>query len=107
MDSLKHDVNNAIQTKNFSNLFYIFSQGWQGLGSGEQRQLSAEFIRAIVNNNDESLVTTILESYDGMNAVEAALSYGPSTIDGGADNILRNLVFEFKVGQEDFSGAAR
>ena len=28
-------------------------------------------------------------------------------IDGGADNVLRNLVFEFKVGQEDYSGAAR
>lgn len=107
MDSLKNDVINAIKTKNCSNLSYIFSQGWQGLGSGEQRQLSAEFIRSLINNNDESLVTTILESYDGMNAVEAALSHGPSTIDGGADNILRNLVFEFKVGQEDFSGAAR
>lgn len=100
-------MNNSIKSKNFSNLSYIFSQGWQGIGSGEQRALSSEFIRTLVHNNEQSVLSSILESYDGMSAVEAALSHGPTTIDGGADNVLRNLVFEFKVGQEDYSGAAR
>jgi len=105
MESLLIEVNESVKSKNFNRLLHVFETKWHVLGSGEKRTLSSHFVCLLVQNRD--ILKEALQCDEAMQAILAALSHGPSTIDGGADNILRNLVFDHKVQQEDYTGAAR
>lgn len=110
MDALTQRIDAAISQSDYKTLSAVFgsygSFSWQSLGQGEQRTLASHFIRAAVAAS--SFLPAAFGSHDAMAAMEAALGCLPPVVDGAADSVLRRMLFEYKVNEEDdYTGAAR
>ena len=111
METFTQTIDAAVHTSDFASLAQVFSFGpssWQSLGQGEQRSLAAYLIKTTVNapsfNIQQAFASTQM-----MNVFLEALSHLPTTpVDQGADNKLRQLIFDYKVNEEsEFAEAAR
>jgi COP9 signalosome complex subunit 4 len=103
-------VEAAVGGGDYAALASIFGQqgtgSWQTLGQGEQRTLSSCFVRAAVSS--PTFLPAAFSSEDAMGAMTAALGHLPPAVENAADNVLRQRLFDYKVGEEeDYSGAAR
>jgi hypothetical protein len=77
---------------------------WLSVGQGEQRSLAAHLIVTVVRSPSflESSMNTLLDTYCKV------LQHLPATVENGADNTLRNALFQFMISeQEDYAGAAK
>jgi hypothetical protein len=113
MDSLARTLDAAIKSNDYATLARVFSDrgtssspSWSSVGQGEQRALAAHFIRTAVAST--TFLPAAFASSEMMGVMTTVLGHLPSTVEGAADNILRQKLFDYKVHQEeDFSGAAR
>lgn len=99
----------AIQRSDYVTLASVFSpygaNSWQNLGQGEQRTLAAAFVKKAVAS--PSFLPKAFGSEEAMQAMSVALGHLPPTVEGAADNKLRQMMFEYKVNdEEDYRGAA-
>lgn len=109
MDRFPQAIDSAVQAKDYQTLSQIFSFGpdsWQAVGQGEQRSLAAHFIKSAVTS--PGFLPTSFSSKSMMHVMLETLSHLPSTVDGAADNKLRQKIFDYKVNEDgDYSAAAR
>jgi COP9 signalosome complex subunit 4 len=106
MEALTQTVSTAIQSSDYSALSLVFTSQWQSLGQGEQRSLASHFIKTAVAS--PTFFPTAFASQTIMSVITATLSHLPPTVEGAADNILRQRIFDYKVNEEeDYSTAAR
>lgn len=109
MEAFTQTIDSSIQSNDYNSLATIFSFGpssWQTVGQGEQRSLAAHFIKSAVGA--PGFLENSFSSGQMMNVMLEALNHLPSTVEGAADNKLRQMIFEYKVNQEgDYSAAAR
>lgn len=110
MDALIQTIDKAVQSSDFETLAQVFSFGpssWETLGQGEQRSLAAHFIKAAVTSPSFNLQEAFASS-EMMKVLSETLSHLPSVVEGGADNKLRQAMFDHLVNdQSDFVAAAR
>jgi hypothetical protein len=110
MDSFVQKINAFVQNSDYSSLQMVFAGGpssWQSLGQGEQRSLSAHFINAAVSS--PTFLPQALSNGPMMDVFLTALGHLPTTaVENGADNKLRQMIFDYKVNEDgDYSAAAR
>uniref|UniRef100_A0A7S4HJ03 Uncharacterized protein n=1 Tax=Odontella aurita TaxID=265563 RepID=A0A7S4HJ03_9STRA len=106
---MEQKVDLAVHTSNYATLSSVFSaygeNSWQTLGQGEQRTLAAMFVKRAVSSSD--FLPKAFGSEEAMRAMTVALGHLPPTVENAADNTLRQMMFEFKVNdEEDYRGAA-
>uniref|UniRef100_A0A7S4V835 PSMD12/CSN4-like N-terminal domain-containing protein n=1 Tax=Ditylum brightwellii TaxID=49249 RepID=A0A7S4V835_9STRA len=115
MDRLTQAIDISIQGSDYASLNTIFGssmshsygdeRSWQSLGQGEQRTLASYFIKSAVSN--ASFLQSAFNSPLAMQVMDVTLRHLPTTgVDNAADNKLRQMIFEFKVEQGDYVGAA-
>lgn len=109
MDQFTQTVETAVTNNDYASLAAVFGHGpqsFQSMGQGEQRSLAAFFLKTAVNS--KTFLPAAFASAEAMRALEVALSQLPATVENAADSTLRQMLFDYKVNQEeDFSGAAR
>lgn len=109
MESLAEKVDQAVRSNDHGTIGQIFSVGptsWQSIGQGEQRSLAAHFIKTAVKT--PGYLPGAFSSAQIMHVMIETLKMLPSTVDGAADNKLRQMLFDFKVNEEGgYSEAAR
>jgi hypothetical protein len=109
MDVLSDTIDVAIQSNDYAALEAVFSFGpnsWQSVGQGEQRSLAAHFVKLAVASN--RFLPKAFQSAQMMHVMLEALGHLPSTVEGAADNTLRQMIFDSKVNEDaDYSEAAR
>lgn len=109
MDQFTQTVEAAVDGNDYASLAAVFGHGpqsFQSMGQGEQRSLAAFFIKTAVNS--KTFLPAAFASGEAMRAMDMALSQLPATVENAADSKLRQMLFDYKVNQEeDFSGAAR
>jgi COP9 signalosome complex subunit 4 len=96
-------ITSAITTSNYPALHTFFTATHPTLNAGEQRTISAHFIVTAVSSNffPDAFKSPVIQK-----VVEVALANLPTVVEGAADNKLRQLLFEFKVEEGDYAGAA-
>jgi hypothetical protein len=112
MESLPATIDTAIRNNDYGTLSRVFSSygasSWQSLGQGEQRSLAAHFVKSAVAESSGTFLPKAFGSAEMMRVMTEALGHLPSTVEGAADNKLRQLIFEYKVNAEsDYAVAAR
>ena len=109
MESLARTIDTAIQNNDYASLAGVFSYGpssWQSVGQGEQRSLAAHLIKGAVAS--VSFLPKAFSSGQMMDIMIEALGHLPSSVEGAADNQLRQMIFDYKVKEDaDYSVAAR
>lgn len=109
MERFTQSIDSAIQSKDYASLAQVFSFGpdsWQAVGQGEQRSLAAHFIKAAVTA--PGFLPGAFSSGQMMHVMLETLKHLPSTVDGAADNKLRQMIFDYKVNEEgEYAEAAR
>jgi hypothetical protein len=109
MDGLTRTIDSAVQASDYTTLAAVFSFGpssWQALGQGEQRSLASHLIKGVISS--PSFLPQAFSSSQMMKVFLETLSHLPSTVDGAADNKLRQMLFDYKVNEEgDYAEAAR
>jgi COP9 signalosome complex subunit 4 len=102
---MENQIDQAISTSDYMALFRIFNTTWQSLGQGEQRTLSAYFIKAALNT--PNFLPKAFESSDVVSVMKTALGRLPPTVENAMDNKLRHLLFTHLVEEEeDYRAAA-
>ncbi len=102
-------VDSAINSNNYGALSDIFSSGysslsWQSMGQGEQRALSAYFVKAALSS--PTFLPKAFSSDDALAAMKTTLGHLPPSTENGMDNELRQKMFDYLVEEEDYRGAA-
>ena len=109
MEGLSQAIDRAVQSNDYGSISAVFSFGpssWQSVGQGEQRSLAAHFVKAAVNT--PGFLPNAFSSVQMINVMMEALGHLPSTVEGAADNKLRQMLFEYKVNEKgEYSAAAR
>lgn len=109
MEGFAQTIDQSIKNNDFGEISSIFSFGpssWQSIGQGEQRSLAAHFIKAAVNA--PGFLPNAFSSGQMLNVFMEALGHLPTTVEGAADNKLRQLLFDYKVNEEgEYAAAAR
>lgn len=109
MEQFTQTIETAVGSNDYASLAAVFGHGpqsFQSMGQGEQRSLAAFFLKTAVNS--KTFLPTAFASAAAMGAFEMALSQLPTTVENAADSKLRQMLFDYKVNQEDdYSGAAR
>ena len=109
MEGFARTIDNAVPRKDYAAIAGVFSFGpssWQSIGQGEQRSLAAHFIKTAVNA--AGFLPGAFASGQMMHVLLETLGHLPSTVDGAADNKLRQMIFDYKVNEDgDYSAAAR
>lgn len=109
MEDFTRRIETAVASNDYGALSAVFSHGpqsFQSMGQGEQRSLAASFIKTAVSS--KAFLPTAFSSAEAMGALETALSQLPPTVENAADSTLRQMLFDYKVNQEeDYTGAAR
>ena len=109
MEALVDTIDVAVPANDYAAISSVFSYGnssWQAVGQGEQRSLAALFIKKAVNT--PGFLPKAFASGQMMNVILETLGHLPSTVDGAADNKLRQMVFDYKVNEDgDYAAAAR
>ena len=105
------EVDTALATKDYNRLSRIFTTGWQSIGQGEQRTLAAYFIHKAVVDNHFSVRQALADNANTMLPVfQTVLGHLPATVEGAADNQLRNDIFQYltqDADDPDYTTAAR
>lgn len=105
MDQFSQTIEAGVASNDYASLAAVF-QSFQSMGQGEQRSLAALFLKTAVNS--KTFLPAAFSSGAAMQALEMALSRLPATVENAADSKLRQMLFDYKVNQEeDYSGAAR
>uniref|UniRef100_A0A7S2DY94 COP9 signalosome complex subunit 4 n=2 Tax=Helicotheca tamesis TaxID=374047 RepID=A0A7S2DY94_9STRA len=112
MDRLTQAIDAAIQSSDYGSLSTIFGssfggdeRSWQSLGQGEQRTLASYFIKTAVSN--PTFLQNAFKSALAMRVMDVTLKHLPTTgVDNAADNTLRQMLFDFKVEEEEYIAAA-
>ena len=109
MDAFIRRIDAAIKATDYGSLATIFSSGpssWQSLGQGEQRSLASYLIKTAVRT--PSFSAEAFSNQVMMNVFLETLKHLPTTpVEGGADNELRQMIFEYNVNERgDYSAAA-
>ena len=109
MEALTQTVSTAIQSSDYTALSLVFTSQWQSLGQGEQRTLAAHFIKsAVADASNNTFFPKAFQSPTILSVITATLAHLPPIVEGAADNTLRQLLFDYKVNEEDdYSTAAR
>jgi COP9 signalosome complex subunit 4 len=121
MDALTRTIDAAIQAKDYTSLSRVFSDSssstsgsWQSVGQGEQRSLASHLIHAAVTSTNGFLDDAFHQShYSSMMMLQVfqrALQHLPATpVPEGADNTLRQFIFDWMLAQDDpdYAEAAR
>ena len=104
---LTQSVTAAIQSSDYARLSSIFSSSrWQSLGQGEQRALSAHFVKSAIAS--PSFLPSAFRSSDTMTVISTTLNHLPPSVEGAADSVLRHKIFEYMVNDVgDYGTAAR
>jgi hypothetical protein len=102
-------IDSSVQSVDYGTLASVFSFGpssWQSLGQGEQRSLASYMIKTAVGS--PSFLPKAFGSTQMMNVFLETLKHLPaSPVEGGADNQLRQMIFDYYVNEEgDYSAAA-
>mmetsp|Transcript_1245 Transcript_1245/g.2732 ORF Transcript_1245/g.2732 Transcript_1245/m.2732 type:complete len:396 (+) Transcript_1245:46-1233(+) len=110
MDAFVQKINACVQNSDYTSLQMVFAGGpssWQSLGQGEQRSLSAHFIHTAVSS--QTFLPQAMSNGAMMDVFLTALGHLPTTpVENGADNKLRQMIFDYKVNEDgDYSAAAR
>lgn len=109
MDQFSQTIESAIASNDYTSLARVFGHGpqsFQSMGQGEQRSLAAFFLKTAVNS--KTFLPAAFSSAQAMGAFEVALPQLPATVENAADSKLRQMMFDYKVNEEeDYSGAAR
>ena len=109
MDQFSQTIESAIASNDYASLASVFGHGpqsFQSMGQGEQRSLAAFFLKTVVNS--KTFLPGAFSSAQAMGAFQVALSQLPATVENAADSKLRQMMFDYKVNEEDdYSGAAR
>jgi len=109
MDALIRTIDTAIQSNDYSTLSTVFSgygQGsWQSVGQGEQRSLASHFLQRALEC--QTFLPAAFEHIEDVMVI--ALGHLPATVEGAADSLLRQKLFDYKINADnaDYSGAAR
>ena len=102
---MESQVDQAISTSNYRALCQIFTASWLTLGQGEQRTLSAYFIKAALNS--PNFLPAAFQSTEATSAMKAALGRLPPSVENAADNKLRHMLFTYLAEEEeDYRAAA-
>jgi len=100
----------AVNSDNVAELHQIFSSSWQSLGQGEQKALSANFVKAALASPEFLAKAFAGTENDNVNQAletfKACLSQLPSTVENMADNTIRLKLFDLLVELQDFIEAA-
>jgi len=110
MDSLILKIARLVQSKDVEGLANIMRSGsWLTLGSGDQRTVAGAFVSSVVAAKETLPLAQALDRSPGfVEAAEEALrSLPPSPLENAADNILRHILFEYYVGHDVYSAAAK
>jgi len=110
MDSLILKIVRLVQSKDVEGLANIMRSGsWLTLGSGDQRTVAGAFVSSFVAAKETLPLAQALDRSPGfVEAAEEALrSLPPSPLENAADNILRHILFEYYVGHDVYSAAAK
>ena len=111
MEALMRAVDTALDTKDYTQLSQVFTSGWQAIGQGEQRTLAAYVIYAAVIKHPTFCKQALAANSDIMLPVfSTVLGHLPTTVDAGADNRLRQIIFQFLTQDSDdpdYATAAR
>ena len=111
MDQLARTIDSAVQNNDYNALCSVFLDHngppqWLTVGQGEQRSLSAHFIVQAVNS--PTFLPAAFDNSDVVEVMNVTLKFLPTTVENGADNKLREKLFDHKVNKEgDYAGAAR
>ena len=109
MEGFIQTINQAVPSHNYAAIAAIFSVGpssWQSIGQGEQRSLAAHLIKTAVTT--PGFLPQAFASGQMMHVLMETLTHLPTTVDGAADNKLRQMLFDYKVNEEgEYSAAAR
>lgn len=109
MEAFAQTIDRAVQSNDYGSISAVFTFGpssWQSIGQGEQRSLAAHFVKAAVNT--PGFLPAAFASAQMMQVTLETLGHLPSTVDGAADNKLRQMLFDYKVNEEgEYSAAAR
>jgi COP9 signalosome complex subunit 4 len=104
---MEQQVQEAISSDNYSGLNQIFTSSWQSLGQGEQRSLSAFFIKAALSSS--TFLPNAFSSQNdlALNVMKITLSHLPPSLPNAQDNIFRLKIFDHLVDAvQDFHSAA-
>lgn len=109
MESHVLSVNTAIASSDYARLVSIFtpsSSPWSSLGPGEQRSLCAHFIKMAVSSS--TFFPGALASLTGIvSVITTTLAHlPPAGVEGGADNTLRQLLFDHYCELGEYGTAA-
>jgi COP9 signalosome complex subunit 4 len=111
MDALTRTIDAAILAKDYAALARVFSDhaeacdtSWQSVGQGEQRSLAAHFIHAAVTSTNGFLDAALQSrQYNSMmmQVFGRVLAHLPATVPAGADNTLRQHIFDYMISSPD------
>jgi len=101
---MERRIEEAIQAADYGALTAIIESSMSST-QGEQRALAATFIKAIVSSSS-SFFPKAFSSPNILLLMKRALSNLPSTVENAADNTLREMLFDYHVGEEEYREAA-
>jgi COP9 signalosome complex subunit 4 len=102
---MEAQIDQAIASANYFSLSNIFSSTYQTLGQGEQRTLSAYFIKAA--QESPSFLPNAFHSPQILSIMKQTLNHLPPTVENALDNKLRYMLFTFLTDElEDYRNAA-
>uniref|UniRef100_A0A7S1VCP8 COP9 signalosome complex subunit 4 n=1 Tax=Grammatophora oceanica TaxID=210454 RepID=A0A7S1VCP8_9STRA len=107
MEPLTRAIDKGLECNDQRALAQVFgASSLSTLGQGEQKALAGYFVKSVVNK--PGFLPVAFSSPELMGVFQHVLANLPSNVDGAADSKLRQLLFEYKVNEEDdYSGAAR
>jgi len=99
-------IESAIQCSDYATLASVFSSQWPSLSGSDQRTLASKFVTSSMASpnfypaafKDSSIIDCVIPT---------ALKHLPTTVESGADNTLRQKIFDYLVEDGDYSTAAK
>eukprot|EP01083_Nonionella_stella_P286594 975426_1 len=106
---MEQRVESAITANNYGALSEIFSSSygglsWQSMGQGEQRTLSAYFVKAALSS--PTFLPKAFSSDESSQVMKTTLGHLPPSVENAMDNELRQKMFDHLVEEEDYRSAA-
>jgi len=105
---MEQRVESAVSNNNYIGLKDIFSAGgsWQSLGQGEQKTLSAFFIKAALSSSSFLTAAFACKSEAALEVMKTTLSHLPPSVENAMDNVLREKIFDHLVEDQQYREAA-
>jgi len=110
MEELMRTIDTAIESNDYATIVSVFAvsddmgKSWHRVGQGEKRSLAAYFIQSAVAS--PTFLPAAFEHTE--NVMLTVLGHLPATVENAADNKLRQLLFDYKINDDqDYIAAAR